>query len=97
MEIKLYNGNIMVKELKRTDEETKSDHGLYIPEQSLEDEQVSQGTVVRSDSEGVSIGDTLMFHKVMPVDINMKMEGDIKLESYFFIKEQDIICKITKQ
>ena len=93
--ILLKNGNIMVRELKRKEEDEVSSGGLYIPEQSLDDEQVSQGTVVRSDSKEYSIGDVLLFHKVMPVDVNMKIDDDKGLEKYFFIQERDVICKIT--
>lgn len=96
MKIELFNDNIMVKELKRTEGETVSESGLYVPEQNLEDEQVSQGTVINSNSPTVNIGDVLMFHKVMPVDVNIKLDGDAVLENYFFIKEGDIICRITK-
>ena len=85
----------MVKEIKRKREEETS-HGIYIPEETLDDEQVSQGTVVRSNSEEYEDGCTVLFHKVMPVDVNMKFDGDDKLETYFFIKENDVICKITE-
>ena len=92
--ITLYNGNIMVKEHILTQEEKSSASGLYIPDEVLEDEQVAQGEVVNSNSENFAIGDLLLFHKVMPVDVNMKLDGDKGLSKYFFIKEQDIICKI---
>ena len=95
-EITLKNGNIMVKELKRKEDELSNDLGLYIPEQTLEDEQVAQGTVVRSNLEEYKIGDVLLFHKVMPVDVNMKLDKDKGLEKYFFIKESDVICMITQ-
>ena len=94
--ISLMNGNIMVKAIEREDEE-ENKSVLIIPKETLEDEQVAQGVVIRSDSENVKVGDTLLFHKVMPVDVNMKIDKDEKLETYFFILEKDIICKIEKQ
>mgnify|MGYP001570036673 FL=1 len=93
-QIILKNGNIMVKELKRTKEEEINPAGLYIPENTLEDEQVSQGTVVRSNNSEYNTGDVLLFHKVMPVDVNMKIDDDKGLQQYFFIKDSDIICRI---
>jgi co-chaperonin GroES (HSP10) len=89
------NDHIMVKEIKREEADAATSLGLFIPKETLEDEQVSQGKVIRSNSANVAVGDTLLFHRVMPVDVNMKLEGDDKLETYFFIKEKDIICKIT--
>lgn len=93
--ISLMNSNIMVKATEREDE-TENKSGLIIPKETLEDEQVAQGVVIRSNSESVKIGDLLLFHKVMPVDVNMKIDKDEKLETYFFILEKDIICKIEK-
>lgn len=84
----------MVKEIKRKKEEDIGQSGLYIPEETLEDEQVSQGRIVVSNTSGYDKGEVLLFHKVMPVDVNMKLEGDEGLERYFFIKESDIICSI---
>jgi|GEM_PF-6837365 len=91
--ITLFNKNIMVKEIVR-ENDNESFEGLIIPKESMEDEQVSQGIVVRTNSENIAIGDVLMFHRVMPVDINMRLEDDKEMSTYFFIKESDIICKI---
>ena len=88
------NGNIMVKEIIRTDD-TSSTSGFIIPKETLDDEQVSQGKVVRSNSDNIPTGATVLFHRVMPVDVHMKLDDDTKLETYFFIMEKDIICKIT--
>jgi len=92
----MLNGNIMVKEVVRTEEEEKSSSGIFIPKEILEDEQVSQGKVVKTDSENIAIGDLVLFHKVMPVDVRIKIDKDEELQSYFFILEKDIICKITE-
>lgn len=89
----MFNKNIMVKEIVR-ENDNESFEGLIIPKESMEDEQVSQGIVVRTNSENIAIGDVLMFHRVMPVDINMRLEDDKEMSTYFFIKESDIICKI---
>lgn len=94
--IVLKNGNIMVKEIKREKEDDVNKLGLYIPESMLEDEQVSQGKVVASNINDYELGDILLFHKVMPVDVNIKMDWDEGLERYFFIKENDVICKIMQ-
>lgn len=91
--ITLFNGNIMVKEIARTDDVDGA--GLIIPKETLDDEQVSQGTVVNSNSDSIKIGDIVLFHRVMPVDVNMKLAGDDEMQTYFFILEKDIICKIN--
>lgn len=93
--LEMLNSNIMVREIAREKDE-ESLGGLIIPKETLEDEQVAQGVVVRTNSDAIAIGDTLLFHKVMPVDVNMKIDDDKKLETYFFILEKDIICKITQ-
>ncbi len=92
--VELKNGYIMMRELKRTENEKQTAAGLFIPEEVLEDEQVSQGTVVRSNSDEYKIGEILFFHRVMPVDVTMKLDNDDKLEQYFFITDKDVICKI---
>jgi co-chaperonin GroES (HSP10) len=93
--IEMCNNTIMVKELLREKEEEKTE-GLYIPKDNLEDEQVAQGVVVNSASEQFKEGDIVLFHKVLPVDVNMKLDGDDGLKKYFFILARDIICKIIK-
>ena len=91
--IELFNGNILVKELKRDSKELVGKTGVYIPPEDIEDEQVSQGIVVQDVSE-FSKGDLLLFHKTLPVDVNLKLEGDEELQNYFFIQLKDIICRI---
>jgi len=93
--ITLFNQNIMVKEIIRQDEDTGTQNGLIIPKENLEDEQVSQGTVIQSNTKDITVGDVLLFHRVMPVDVHLKLEGDKELEQYYFIQEKDIICKVT--
>lgn len=94
MNIELFNGNILVKELKREDKDSVGASGVFIPTEDLEDEQVSQGTVIRF-SEGFNVGDRIMFHKTMPVDVHMKLDEDTELTNYFFINKQDVICRIS--
>jgi len=94
--ITMCNDNIMVKEIIMKDEEKISASGIYIPEEILEDSQVAQGHVVRSNSDNYNIGDIVLFHKVMPVDVDMKIDEDKALTRYFFIQSQDVICKITE-
>ena len=94
--IELFNGNIMVKEIARQDEVSDKIEGLIIPKETYEDEQVSQGKVVVSNSDKIAVGDVVLFHRVMPVDVNLKLEGDKSPEVYFFILEKDIICKIIE-
>ena len=93
----LCNGHIMVKEIKRKKDEETTESGLFIPEEVLDDEQVSQGFVVRSSVSGYEQGDVVLFHKMMPVDVNMKLDNDKGLETYFFIKESDVICRIVNK
>ena len=100
MRIKLYNQNVLVKAIKREEKDSVGATGIYIPTEDLEDEQVSQGVVVQDasvDSGGhprFFKGDVLLFHKTLPVDVNIKLEGDSELQNYFFIQLKDIICKI---
>lgn len=89
----LKNNYILVKETSREKEELKDESGLFIPEENLDDEQVAQGIVVQ-DAEEYHKGDVILFHKIIPVDVNMKLEGDSSLQRYFFIKSSDIICHI---
>ncbi len=89
--IELYNNNILIKEVER--EDTFSDNGIYIPKENLDDEQVSKGIVV-IDVDILKKGDIVMFHKALPVDVNMKLEGDKEVQTYFFINKKDLICKL---
>ena len=91
--IELYNGNILVKTVKRDEKDSVGESGVYLPVEDLEDEQVSQGIVMQT-TQTFSKGDKLLFHKTMPVDVNMKLEGDTELQNYFFINIKDVICRI---
>lgn len=97
MKINLKNGHIMVKEIVRKEEEKTTASGIFIPEETLEEEQVSQGKVVRTNSDEYPLGSTVLFHKTLPVDINLKIDEDKELSIYFFINERDIICSITEE
>lgn len=92
MIINLRNGNILVKVQERKSESQLTQSGIYIPEEVLEEEQVSQGIIIQSQTDGYDKGDGILFHKVIPVDVNLKLDGDVKLEQYFFISEKDVIC-----
>lgn len=97
MKVELYNGNIMVEAIQRKRQETTNSVGIIIPDEVLEDEQVAQGIVIESSSEQFKKGDILFFHKVLPVDVNMKLSADEELKNYFFIKDIDVICKIIDE
>lgn len=97
MKINLKNNHVMVKEIIRKEDEKLTASGIFIPEETLEDEQVSQGRVVRSDMEDYPIGSTVLFHKTLPVDVNLKIDDDKELTTYFFIRDKDIICSITEE
>lgn len=95
MRVELKNGHIMVLALDRKEEQQVTSTGLIIPEQTLEDDQVAQGIVIESDNPEYQKDDIVFFHKVLPVDAQMKYRSD-KLETYWFIKADDIICKVIK-
>lgn len=97
MKINLKNGHVMVKEIVRKKDEEVTASGIILPEEMLEEEQVSQGKVIRTQSEEYPIGSTVLFHKTLPVDVNMKIDDDKELTTYFFINERDVICSITEQ
>ena len=96
MTIELKNGNIMVRELVVTDEEKTLDFGIILPKEIIEEDQVAQGTVVQAAVAGYSSGDIVLFHKTLPVNARLKIEGSDKFEEFFFVKEEDVICKTTK-
>ena len=97
MKINLKNNHIMVKEIIRKDEERITAYGIFIPEENLEDEQVSQGRVVRSDILEYPVSSVVLFHKTLPIDVNLKIDDDKELTTYFFIRDKDIICSITEE
>ena len=87
--MQLLNNYILVKEIASKDEQLKS--GLILPESETQEDQVAQGRVLQSTSEQVNKDDIILFHKMIPVDAQLKMEnGDI--ERVWFIKQEDIIC-----
>ena len=90
--IALKNNHLMVREIERKEEQRTGVAGLIIPEEILEEEQVSVGEIIESSSEEYTVGDSVMFHKVIPVDIKMKYGGDKELRTYWFVKEADVIC-----
>lgn len=96
MKINLKNDNVMVKEVVRKEEEKVTAGGIFIPEETLEEEQVSQGLVVRSNTDEFPVGCTILFHKTLPIDVNMKIDDDVALNLYYFIHTKDIICSITE-
>lgn len=96
MQINLKNNNLMVKELIRKEDEKITAGGIFLPEETLEEEQVSQGLVVRTNSDEYPVGCTILFHKTLPVDVNMKIDDDTDLKTYYFINLKDVICSITE-
>ena len=95
--IELKNGHLMVREIERQKDATIGSSGLIIPNEVLEDEQVSQGEIIESKEEEYKIGDAVLFHKVIPVDVSMKYGDDDRLRTYWFVKTEDIICKIIEK
>jgi|TARA_R100000501_G_C2624764_1_gene118078 co-chaperonin GroES (HSP10) len=90
MKIELDNNNIMVEEIE-VKEDTSSD--FIIPKETLDEEQVAQGTVIESCTDKYKKDDVVLFHKVIPVDVNLKYNSN-ELKSYWFVPKKDIICKI---
>lgn len=84
----------MVKELKRKSDANVSDSGIIIPEETMEDDEVAQGTIISSSEEEYKAGDVILFHKTLPVDALLKMEGDDRPTEYFFVNSRDVVCKI---
>lgn len=85
----------MVRSIERKQEELRKESGLFIPETEIEDEQVASGQVVSSSSAEYIKGDVIFFHKVLPVDVNMKYESK-EMEKFWFISPKDIIFKVEK-
>tara|TARA_R100000789_G_C2952752_1_gene135501 strand:+ start:344 stop:622 length:279 start_codon:yes stop_codon:yes gene_type:complete len=90
MKIELDNDNIMVEEI-----EVKEDSSsiFIIPKETLDEEQVAQGKVIESSDEKYKADDVVLFHKVIPVDVNLKYNSE-EMKSYWFVQKKDIICKI---
>ncbi len=95
MKVQLKNDNIMVFALDRTEEEKTTKTGLIIPEETLEEDQVAQGIVIESNDPEYKAKDVVFFHKVLPVDAQLKYRGS-ELETFWFIKASDVICKIIE-
>lgn len=89
----LLNNYILVKEIASKDEQLSS--GLILPEQEQQEDQVAQGKVIDiadiNSVADIKKDSIILFHKMIPVDAQLKMEnGDI--ERVWFIKEEDVIC-----
>ena len=93
-DVELKNGYIMVKAIERKEDETITGSGLILPEQVLEEDQVSQGHVIRSSVEEYKEGDILFFHKTLPIDAIIKFGDDTSPTEYVFLKADDVICKV---
>jgi len=83
----------MVMALDNKEEEKTTKGGLVIPEHTIEEDQVAQGLVIESSNPEYKPKDIVFFHKVLPIDAQMKYRGS-ELETFWFIKSTDIICKI---
>lgn len=88
------NNQLLVKSMERKEEGTITDTGLIIPEQTLEDDQVAQGKVIESAHPDYVTGDVVLFHKVIPVDVHLKVDKEI--EEFWFVPANDIICIIKE-
>lgn len=92
--LSLKNGNIMVRIDDESKHETTTAAGIIIPQEKLEEDQVSKGTIVAvADelSEEYKVGSGVFFHKFNPTDVHMKYDSD-ELEEFWFIKSTDVIC-----
>jgi len=98
MDIKLHNGNIMVKVEDITEDEKTTASGIIIPEEKMEEDQVAKGTVIEVCEEladRYKKGDGIFFHKFNPTDVHMKYDSD-ELEEFWFVKNTDVICTFNK-
>lgn len=84
------NNQLLVKAIVKEDKETIG--GLIIPGEIHEDEQVAKGIVIESASPDYKKDDYVLFHKVIPVDVHLKIDGNI--EEFWFVPASDIICVI---
>lgn len=94
-DVELKNGYIMVKAIERKENETVTSSGLILPESMVEDDQVSQGTVIRSSVDEYKEGNILFFHKTLPIDALIQFGDDTAVTEYLFIKGDDVICKVV--
>ncbi len=95
MKVQLKNNNIMVFALDRKESEKTTQSGLIIPEETLQEDQVAQGIVIESNDKEYEPKDVVFFHKVLPIDAQLKYRGS-ELETFWFIKASDVICKIIE-
>ena len=89
MNIQLKNEYVILKALE--DEDTKTESGLYIPKETRAEEQVATGEILL-DSGEYKKGDKILFHKIIPIDAHLEVNG--KSEQVWFIKIKDIIAVI---
>ncbi len=89
MEVQMKNNYLMVKSIKETDQTSKG--GIFLPESTLQDDQVAQGEVLEGNEE-YKKGDIVLFHKIIPVDAQITYKGES--QKVWFIQIKDIICKI---
>ena len=92
--VELKNGYIMIKAIERKENESVTSSGLILPESMMEDDQVSQGHVIRTSVEEYKEGDVLFFHKTLPIDALIRFGDDTATTEYLFIKGEDVICKV---
>ena len=92
--VELKNGYIMIKAIERKENESVTSSGLILPETMMEDDQVSQGVVIRSCVDEYKEGEVLFFHKTLPIDALIKFGDDTATSEYLFIKAEDVICKV---
>lgn len=95
MKITPKNGHILVKEVARKKDEAETKAGIIIPGEILDDEQASKGVVIEGNDEYPK-GTFVIFHKVIPIDINLKLDGDNEPTLYFFVGVNSIICTIEE-
>ena len=93
-DILLKNSYIMVKAIERKANESVTASGFILPESVMEDDQVSQGSVIRSSVDEYNEGDILFFHKTLPIDAIIKFGKDDSPTEYLFIKPEDVICVV---
>ncbi len=84
------NNQLLVKAIIKEDKELAG--GLIIPGELHEDEQVAKGRVIESSSADYKKDDVILFHKVIPVDVHLKIDG--RIEEFWFVSANDIICVI---
>jgi len=65
------NGYIFVEAVEA--EKIKS--GIILTSTASEDEQLSQGSVVFTNSEEFKVGDLVLFNKLIPDDIELEIKG----------------------